>query len=164
MEALSAEAPIYIEWAFVVVALVPARGAPVMPRVARLVMRPDAKLVKAWVAALMRTSLCKAMVLLACVFSRARLNSMSGASVPAVNPVSAPPMSEKSAAAPLVRAAEFTATVPVAVMPATVTFPETSASPCTERDFDGEVVPTPTLPPPVANHAPPDEVMAVVEA
>lgn len=44
------------------VALVPARGAPVSANVARSVMLPEAKLVKAWVAAFTRKSLCKVMV------------------------------------------------------------------------------------------------------
>ena len=56
VEALRADAPRYMVWALVVVALVPAKGAPVIPRVARSVMLPEAKLVKAWVAALINAS------------------------------------------------------------------------------------------------------------
>src|SRR3989344_6049496 len=75
----------------------------------------------------------------------ARLNWMSGASVEAVSPESAPPTSERSAVAPLVLATELMATVPVAVMPATVRLHDRSALPCTEGLLAGVVGPTPSL-------------------
>ena len=64
---------------------------------------------------------------------------MSVASVLAVRPVSAPPTSERRADEPEVRAAELIATVPVAVMPATVRLPETSVFPFTLSVDEGEV-------------------------
>ena len=53
----------------------------------------------------MRKALSVARAPLACVLVRARLNCTSGASVEAVRPVSAPPVSVRYGVAPLVRAA-----------------------------------------------------------
>ena len=61
-------------------------------------------------------------------------------------------------------AAEFTAIVPVAVMPDTVRLPERRALPCTESVEAGVVVPTPTLPLAVAKAAYPLVVSEVEEA
>jgi hypothetical protein len=69
---------------------------------------------------------------------------MSVASVLAVSPVSAPPTRERRADEPLVLAAELIATVPVAVMPATVRLPEMRVLPWTESLLAGVVVPTPS--------------------
>src|SRR3989344_6776726 len=80
---------------------------------------------------------------------------MSVASVEAVRPVSAAPVSEKRAVAPLVRAAEFTATVPVAVSPATERLLEKSPEPCTERRAPGVVVPMPSIPVALSKIKPP---------
>ena len=80
---------------------------------------------------------------------------MSGASVEAVSPVSAPPVSERSAVAPEVRAAEFMAIVPVAVSQAMVRLFEKSPLPCTAKSAPGLVVPIPRLPEP--NQEFPDE-------
>ena len=103
-------------WAFVVEAFVPASGAPVTEKVARSVVRPAPNEAKAWVGALMRKSLWSVMLPFAWVLVRARLNWTSGASVEAVRPVSAEPVRVRYGVAPLVRAAELIATVPVAVI------------------------------------------------
>src|SRR3989344_2806590 len=79
-------------------------------------MLPEEKLANACVAALMSRSLCSVKAPLAWVLVRARLNWMSGASVDAVSPVSAPPMTERKAEAPLVRASSLRVREEVAVM------------------------------------------------
>src|SRR3989338_4413010 len=50
------------------------------------------------------------------------------------------------------------------IAPPTNSEPEKYPVPCTPRALVGEVVPMPTLPPDVANNAPPVEEIAVVEA
>jgi len=58
----------------VVVALAPANGAPVIPKVARSVMRPAPQLVKLWVAAFKRKSLWSERAPFSCVLVLAKLN------------------------------------------------------------------------------------------
>src|SRR3989304_5546904 len=80
---------------------------------------------------------------------------MSGASVEAVSPVSAPPVSERSAGAPAGGAAQLLGTVPVGVSPAMVRLFEKTPLPCTTKSAPGLVVPIPRLPEP--NQEFPDE-------
>lgn len=120
------------------VAFNPARGAPVIPRVARSA-KFEPYPAEAWVAAFMRKSLCKVTGPVAWVFTLARFHWMSVASVLAVSPVSAPPTRERRADEPEVRAAELMATVPVAVIPERVRLPEKRALPFKERADEGEV-------------------------
>jgi len=94
----------------------------------------------------MRKSRCRVSSPVACVFVLARLNCTSGASVPAVSPVSAPPVRVKSGVEPVVLAAELIEIVPVAMSPAMERSPEIRASPWTESGEAGVVVPIPTLP------------------
>src|SRR3989344_5557029 len=110
-------------------------------------MFPEAKLVNAWVAALMSRSLCSVRAPLAWVLVRARLNWMSGASVEAVRPVSAPPMTERKAEAPEGRAASLRVREEVAVIaPPKKEEPEMCEVPLTESVLEGLEVPTPKVP------------------
>ena len=54
--------------------------------------------------------------------------------------------------------------VPVAVRPATERLPESRPLPCTERSWEGELVPIPTLPEEFASNVVPETVNCVVEA